>query len=124
MNHFLTTFQNRIVYFDFCFNVFLFYIACTCIRNKVCLKKQNLIRTFIFKDQERRRKAELQKQKVQEEDFEKNELRRIRQQFGTGQEADRMAQTLLKLQRAYQEGLQLTNRRGTHFEINNADDDY
>lgn len=86
--------------------------------------EQNLIRIFIFKDQERRRKAELQKQKVQEEDFEKNELRRIRQQFGTGQEADRMAQTLLKLQRAYQEGLQLTNRRGTHFEINNADDDY
>lgn len=70
-----------------------------------------------IRDQERRRKAELQKQKVQEEDFEKNELRRIRQQFGTGQEADRMAQTLLKLQRAYQEGLQLTNRRGTHFEI-------
>ncbi|XP_048762667.1 dynactin subunit 1-like isoform X2 [Ostrea edulis] len=77
-----------------------------------------------IKDQERKRRAELHKQKVHEEDHEKNELRRLRQQFGSGQEGDRMAQTLLKLQRAYQEGLQLTNRRGTHFDISHGDDDY
>nr|XP_022339492.1 dynactin subunit 1-like isoform X3 [Crassostrea virginica] len=75
-----------------------------------------------IKDQEKRRRAELLKQKVREEDHEKNELRRLRQQFGGGQDADRMAQTLLKLQRAYQEGLQLTNRRGTYHEAH-ADDD-
>ncbi|XP_061197159.1 uncharacterized protein LOC133205375 isoform X1 [Saccostrea echinata] len=77
-----------------------------------------------IKDQERKRRAELRKQKVQEEDHEKNELRRLRQQFGGGQDADRMAHTLLKLQRAYQEGLQLTNRRGTHHELHNSEDDY
>jgi len=50
---------------------------------------------------------------MSEVDQEKTELRKLRMQFGNNENADRMAVTLRKLQRAYEEGLAISKRRGT-----------
>ena len=61
------------------------------------------------------RKSQLAKRKtaVIKEDLEHKEMEKLRQHFGGGPEADRLAMTLKKLKTAYQEGKTLLKRRHT-----------
>lgn len=59
---------------------------------------------------------------LNEADHEKLELRKLKMQFGNNENADRMAMTLRKLQRAYEEGLAISKRRGTR-DYDDSDDD-
>ena len=69
---------------------------------------------IVIKDLERQKEKERRRRELMSEvDQEKTELRKLRMQFGNNENADRMAVTLRKLQRAYEEGLAISKRRGT-----------
>lgn len=69
---------------------------------------------IVIKDLERQKEKDRRRRELMNEvDQEKIELRKLRMQFGNNENADRMAITLRKLQRAYEEGLAISKRRGT-----------
>ena len=66
-----------------------------------------------FKDMERKSQIARKRTAVIKEDHEHKEMDKLRQHFGGGPEADRLATTLKKLKSAYQEGKAFLKRRPT-----------
>lgn len=79
---------------------------------------------IVIKDLERQKERERRRREIMNEaDQEKLELRKLRMQFGNNENADRMAITLRKLQRAYEEGLVISKRRGTRADLDYDSDE-
>ncbi|KAJ8303608.1 hypothetical protein KUTeg_020004 [Tegillarca granosa] len=75
-----------------------------------------------LRDLQRKEEKERKRIRTIETDRDKQEMRRLNQQFGGGPNAERMAQTLRKLQLAYQEGLNYSRRRTRDPDADMSDD--
>ncbi|XP_033753706.1 uncharacterized protein LOC117337046 isoform X1 [Pecten maximus] len=77
-----------------------------------------------LRDREQKSIREKRHQESFREDREKQELRKAQQHFEGHSDSDRMVQTLLKLQRAYKEGEDITKKRSNwDLQSNNSDSD-